>query len=34
MVDGVGVTRNIYTAVSQLVSEGGPWSDDTVTDDL
>jgi len=30
-MDGVGVTRYTYDAVSQLLSEDGPWSDDTVT---
>jgi hypothetical protein len=34
MLDGVTTTRYAYTAVSQLLSEDGPWSDDTVTDDL
>jgi len=31
MVDGVGTTRYTYTAVSQLLSEDGPWNADTVT---
>ncbi|HWY78412.1 MAG TPA: hypothetical protein VN281_22550, partial [Verrucomicrobiae bacterium] len=31
MVDGVGVTRYTYTGVSQVLSEVGPWSNDTVT---
>jgi RHS repeat-associated protein len=31
MLDGVGTTRYTYTAVSQILSEDGPWSDDTVT---
>jgi RHS repeat-associated protein len=31
MLDGVGVTRYTYTAVSQILSEDGPWSNDTVT---
>jgi RHS repeat-associated protein len=31
MVDGVGVTRYTYTSVSQILSEVGPWSSDTVT---
>jgi RHS repeat-associated protein len=30
-VDGVGTTRYTYTAVSQILSEDGPWSSDTVT---
>jgi RHS repeat-associated protein len=31
MLDGVGTTRYSYTAVSQILSEVGPWSSDTVT---
>ncbi len=31
MVDGVGVTKYTYSAVSQLLSEDGPWSNDTIT---
>jgi RHS repeat-associated protein len=31
MVDGVGVTRYTYTAVSQVLSEVGPWSESTIT---
>jgi len=31
MLDGVGTTRYTYTAVSQILSEDGPWSDDAVT---
>ena len=31
MMDGVGVTRYTYTAVSQILSEDGPWNDDMVT---
>jgi RHS repeat-associated protein len=31
MVDGVGVTRYTYTAVGQILSEDGPWNNDTVT---
>jgi RHS repeat-associated protein len=31
MLDGVGTTRYTYDGVSQILSEDGPWSDDTVT---
>src|SRR5581483_7024726 len=31
MLDAVGTTRYTYTAVSQLLSEDGPWSNDTIT---
>ena len=31
MVDGVGTTRYSYDAVGQLLSEDGPWTNDTVT---
>jgi hypothetical protein len=31
MVDEVGAPRYSYTAVSQILSEDGPWNDDTVT---
>ncbi len=31
MVDGAGTTRYPYDAVSQLLSEDGPWSNDTIT---
>ena len=31
MVDAVGTTRYGYTSIGQLLSEGGPWANDTVT---
>ena len=31
MVDGVGTTRYSYDNVGQLLSEDGPWNDDTVS---
>ena len=31
MVDGVGTTTYGYDAVGQLLSEDGPWADDTVS---
>jgi RHS repeat-associated protein len=31
MADGVGTTKFIYTAASQLTSEDGPWASDTVS---
>ncbi len=31
MLDAAGTTRYTYTAVSQLLSEDGPWSNDTIT---
>ena len=31
MVDGVGTTRYTYDAAGQLLSEDGPWDNDTVS---
>ncbi|MEW6303671.1 MAG: RHS repeat-associated core domain-containing protein [Verrucomicrobiota bacterium] len=31
MVDAVGTTRYSYTTIGQLLTEDGPWADDTVT---
>ena len=30
MVDGIGVTHYSYDTVGQVLSEDGPWADDTV----